>query len=159
MINKVIGIDPGLADTGFGIVKGRGAKVDEYAFGTINTSKGEPLTSRLHHIFSEICSVLDTEKPGLVVIEDIFSLKLYPKSGISLGKVSGVILLACSHCGVDAKEVPVKEVKRVLTGNGNARKNQVERSVRHFLNRDEPITPSHASDAIALALVGLFRDV
>jgi crossover junction endodeoxyribonuclease RuvC len=54
-------------------------------------------------------------------------------------------------------EVPVREVKRILTGNGNATKRQMERAVRHLLKRDTPIEPSHASDAIALALVGMFR--
>lgn len=156
---KVIGIDPGLADTGFGIVKGSGSRIEDYTFGTIRTSKSETLPGRLHHIFSELCSVLNSEKPDLMVIEDIFSLKQYPKSSIALGKVCGVILLACYQYDITAMEVPVKEVKRILTGNGNAAKDQVERSVRHLLKRDRPITPSHASDAIALALVGLFRNV
>lgn len=92
-----------------------------------------------------------------MVIEDIFSLKQYPKSSIALGKVCGVILLAGFRHGVQAIELPAREVKRILTGNGNATKDQVERAVRHFLKRDTPITPSHASDGIALALVGLFR--
>jgi len=153
----VIGVDPGLADTGFGVVRGSGSRIGDYTFGTIRTSKTEALPSRLHHIFSELCSILNSEKPDLMVIEDIFSLKQYPKSSISLGKVCGVILLAGSQRGVPAMELPVKEVKRVLTGNGNASKAQMERAVRHFLKRDTPITPSHASDAIALAMVGLFR--
>jgi crossover junction endodeoxyribonuclease RuvC len=156
---KVVGIDPGLADTGYGIVQGAGTKISDYAFGTIRTSKAEELSSRLHHIFSELCSVLNAEKPDLMVIEDIFTLKQYPKSSIVLGKVCGVVLLACHQCGITATEVPVREVKQVLTGNGNATKNQMERAVRHFLERDTPITPSHASDALALALVGLFRNV
>jgi len=154
---KVIGIDPGLADTGFGIVQGSGSRIGDYTFGTIRTSKTETLPSRLHHIFSELCSVLNSEKPNLMVVEDIFSLKQYPKSSIALGKVCGIILLAGSQRGVPAIELPAKEVKRVLTGNGNASKAQMERAVRHFLKRDTPITPSHASDAIALAMVGLFR--
>ena len=154
---KVIGIDPGLADTGFGIVRGSGSRIRDYAFGTIRTSKSETLPNRLHHIFSELCSILNSEKPDLMVIEDIFSLKQYPKSSIALGKVCGIILLAGSQRGVPAIELPAKEVKRVLTGNGNASKAQMERAVRHFLKRDTPITPSHASDAIALAMVGLFR--
>jgi len=154
---KVIGIDPGLADTGFGIVQGSGSRIGDYTFGTIRTSKTETLPSRLHHIFSELCSVPNSEKPNLMVVEDIFSLKQYPKSSIALGKVCGIILLAGSQRGVPAIELPAKEVKRVLTGNGNASKAQMERAVRHFLKRDTPITPSHASDAIALAMVGLFR--
>jgi len=156
---KVIGIDPGLAETGFGIVQGATSRIRDYAFGTIQTSKAEILPNRLHHIFSELCSILHSEKPNLIVIEDIFSLKQYPKSGITLGKVCGVVLLACSLCGVRAIELPVREVKRILTGNGNATKNQMERAVRHLLKRDTPITPSHASDAIALALVGVFRNI
>ena len=156
---KVIGIDPGLAATGFGVVQGSGSRIGDYVFGTIRTSKAETLPSRLHRIFSEVCSILISEKPDLMVIEDIFSLKQYPKSSIALGKVSGVILLACSQCGVVTMEVPVREVKRILTGNGNASKNQIERAVRRLLKRDTSITPSHASDAIALALVGLFRHV
>lgn len=156
---KVIGIDPGLASTGFGIVQGSASQIRDYSFGTIRTSKTESLPSRLHHIFSELCSVLNSEKPDLMVIEDIFSLKQYPKSGISLGKVCGVVLLTCYECGITVMEIPVKEVKRVLTGNGNANKGQLEKAVRHFLERDTPITPSHASDAIALALIGLFRHV
>jgi crossover junction endodeoxyribonuclease RuvC len=154
---KVIGVDPGLAHTGLGFVEGSGSRVGHYAFGTIRTSKNEDLPRRLQHIFSEISSALNSEKPDLMVIEDIFTLNQYPKSSISLGKVSGVILLAGSQCGIATMEVPVREVKRILTGNGNASKNQMERAVRRFLKRDEPITPSHASDAIALALVGLFR--
>lgn len=154
---KVIGIDPGLADTGFGIVQGSGSRIGDYTFGTVRTSKTETLPNRLHHIFSELCSILNSEKPDLMVVEDIFSLKQYPKSSIALGKVCGIILLAGSQRGVPAIELPAKEVKRVLTGNGNASKAQMERAVRHFLKRDTPITPSHASDAIALAMVGLFR--
>lgn len=154
---KVIGVDPGLADTGFGIVHGSGSQIKDYAFGTIRTSKTETLPGRLHNIFSELCSILNSEKPDLMVIEDIFSLKQYPKSSITLGKVCGVILLAGFRHGVQAIELPAREVKRILTGNGNATKDQVERAVRHFLKRDTPITPSHASDGIALALVGLFR--
>ncbi len=154
---KVIGIDPGLAETGFGIVQGFSSRIGDYTFGTIRTSKAEALPDRLHYIFSELSSVLNSQKPDLMVIEDIFSLKKYPKSGIALGKVCGVILLACSQCGMATMEVPVREVKRILTGNGKATKRQMERAVRHFLKRDTPITPSHASDAIALALVGILR--
>ncbi len=154
---KVIGIDPGLADTGFGIVEGDSSKISDYAFGTIRTSKVEILANRLDHIFSELSSILNSEKPNLMVIEDVFSLKQYPKSGIALGKACGAILVAGARCGLETTELPVREVKRILTGNGNATKSQVEKAVRHFLKRKAAITPSHASDALALALAGLFR--
>ena len=154
---KVIGIDPGLADTGFGIVEGNGSRIRGHAFGTIRTSKSEDLAFRLNHIFSELCAILTSEKPNLIVIEGVFSVKQYPKSGIALGRVCGAVLVAGAQCGVPTKELPAREVKQVLTGNGNASKAQMEKAVRHLLGRKRMISPSHASDALALAVVGLMR--
>ncbi len=154
---KIIGIDPGLAATGIGIVRGTGLKVDGYSYGSINTSKSISLPTRLDQIFSKLLLVLNDEKPDLMVVEDVFSLEKYPKSGIILGKVAGVVLLAGSRVDVPVAEVPVREAKQVLTGNGNATKIQLEKSVRHLLNLTAPIRPYHASDALGLALIGLFR--
>ena len=92
-----------------------------------------------------------------MVVEDIFSLEKYPKSGIALGKVTGVILLAGCHEDIPIMEISVKEAKRVLTGSGNAGKSQLEESVRSRLNHPGSIKPFHASDALALAMVGLYR--
>lgn len=154
---KIIGIDPGLAETGIGIIRGRGLKVHDYSFGSIKTSSRSPISDRLDKIFSEIHVILKDEKPDLMVVEDVFFLKENPKSGITLGKVIGVILLAGCRAEVPAIEVPVREAKQILTGNGNASKIQLETTVRHILNIGVPIRPYHASDAIALALIGLFR--
>jgi crossover junction endodeoxyribonuclease RuvC len=156
---KVIGIDPGLADTGFGIVEGNGSQIAGYSFGTIRTSRAETLANRLDQIFSELCSILKAQRPNLMVVEDVFFLKQYPKSGITLGKVSGAVLVAGSRCGLATLELPAREVKQILTGNGNATKTQMEKAVRHFLKEKTAIRPSHASDALALALAGLFRHV
>ena len=124
-MTKIIGIDPGLAETGIGIVRGKGLKVDGYSYGCIHTSKKEPLPNRLEQIFSKLLSVLRDEKPDLMVVEDIFSLDKYPKSGIILGKVSGVVLLAGRQIDINVMEIPVREAKQVLTGNGNASKIQL----------------------------------
>ncbi len=155
---KVIGIDPGLAATGIGIVKGTELKIAGYSFGSIQTSKKDSLPHRLDQIFSKLLLVLKDEKPDLMVVEDIFSLNKYPKSGITLGKVSGVVLLAGVQMDVPTAEVPVREAKQILTGNGNAAKSQMEKAVRSLLNVTVPIKPDHASDALALALIGLFRN-
>jgi len=154
---KVIGIDPGLADTGIGIVRGSGLKVHGYAYGTISTSKAEPTARRLEQIYTKICHVLADEDPDLMVIEDVFSLEKFPKSGIVLGKVCGVLLLAGTQSGVSLTEVPVRQAKQILTGNGKASKEQLERAVRSTLCAPTPIRPLHASDALGLALIGLFR--
>ncbi len=154
---KVVGIDPGLSSTGVGIIQGNGLKVDCFSFGSIETSKNTPLPGRLDNIYSGLISLLQKEQPDLLVIEDVFSLKKYPRSGITLGQVSGVILLAGFRAGVRAIQVPVREAKQVLTGNGNADKRQMEQAVRHQLNLKNRIQPDHASDALGMALIGLYR--
>jgi crossover junction endodeoxyribonuclease RuvC len=154
---KVIGIDPGLASTGVGMVRGNVNRIKSYAFQTITTTKNTPLPDRLQHIYFEIKAILDQQKPDLLVVEDIFMLSCYPKSGITLAKVTGVILLAASHFDIEVIEIPVREAKKVLTGNGKASKQQLEKAVRHLLGRIEPIQPNHASDALALGVIGIFR--
>ena len=154
---KVIGIDPGLSSTGVGIVSGHGVKVRSHAFGSIHTSSSTSLACRLDRIHGKLLELLQQEKPDRLVIEDVFSLKEYPKSGIILGQVSGVILLAGYQAGVTAAQIPVREAKQVLTGNGNAAKSQLEKAVRSLLQIDTPIRPYHASDALGLALIGLYR--
>jgi len=154
---KVIGIDPGLADTGIGVVRGQGMKISGFSFGNIHTSSPSPLPVRLERIYTRLQGLLQEEAPDLIVVEDVFSLERYPKSGITLGKVTGVILLAACRAGVAVSEVPVREAKQVLTGNGNADKAQLEKAVRHFLGLTSPIRPYHASDALGLAMIGLFR--
>jgi crossover junction endodeoxyribonuclease RuvC len=154
---KIIGIDPGLSATGIGIVRGLGTKIDSYSFGSIHTSKTTSLPSRLDKIFSKLLQLLKSEKPDLMVLEDVYSLNRYPKSGILLGQVTGVIQLAGFHAAVTTVEVPVREAKQILTGNGNASKEQLEKAVRHRLNHKTCIKPVHASDATGLALIGLYR--
>ncbi|HSO20568.1 MAG TPA: crossover junction endodeoxyribonuclease RuvC [Desulfosarcina sp.] len=154
---KVIGIDPGLADTGIGIVRGSGLSVDGYAYGTVTTSKAESIECRLEQIYTKVYRVLADERPDLMVLEDVFSLEKYPQSGIVLGKVCGVLLLAGTQSAVPLTEVPVRQAKQILTGNGKASKQQLERAVRSALGAPTAIRPYHASDALGLALIGLFR--
>ncbi|MBU0994724.1 MAG: crossover junction endodeoxyribonuclease RuvC [Proteobacteria bacterium] len=154
---KVIGVDPGLADTGIGIIMGTGLTVDSYSFGSISTHKDVSLPVRLDMIYSQLNQLLKQEAPDLMVVEDIFSLARNPKSGISLGKVTGAILLAGCHAAIPVIEIPVREAKKILSGNGNAGKEQLEKSVRYLLKHNSPIRPFHASDALALALIGLYR--
>ena len=154
---KVVGIDPGLAATGVGVVRGRGIRTTGYSFGCITTSPSTALPERLGHIYSRLHRLLSSEAPDLVVIEDVFSLQEYPKSGIVLGQVSGVVMLVASQCGLRCAQIPVREAKQVLTGNGNASKSQLEQAVRLRLNHPAAIRPSHAADALGLAIIGLLR--
>ncbi len=154
---KVVGIDPGLAGTGIGVVQGDNRDINAYSFGSISTDSNESTPSRLNIIYTKITDFLNDQKPDLVVIEDIYSLEKYPGSGIMLGKVSGVLLVAAFRAGVQVEEISVREVKKIITGSGSADKLQVEKSVRNILKHGEPIRPFHASDALGLALLGYYR--
>jgi crossover junction endodeoxyribonuclease RuvC len=154
---KTIGIDPGLAGTGIGIIKGSGVTVNGFAYSSISTSKTDSLPNRLDKIHSTLLQVLKQEQPDCMVVEAVFSLSKYPKSAITLGQVSGIILLASHQVNITVSEVSVRETKQILTGNGNASKQQLEMAIRRQLNVDKPIRPYHASDALGLALIGFFR--
>ena len=154
---KIMGIDPGLSGTGIGVIKGIDLKISEYSFGTINTSKDMLFSKRLEQIFSKLLFLLKDEKPDLLVVEDIFFLKENPKSGISLAKVVGVILLAACQTQTVTIEIPVREAKKILTGNGGAKKEQLEQTVRNLLGVSKPLRPYHVSDALALGIIGLYR--
>ncbi len=154
---KVVGIDPGLAGTGIGVIEGNKNHILGYSFGSIETHSKDPIHSRLHTIYSKVQNFLQNQAPDRVIIEDIYSLEKYPGSGIMLGKVSGVLLLAAFEAGLEVEEIPVREVKKIISGNGNADKYQMERSVRNILKHEERIRPFHASDALGLALTGYYR--
>jgi crossover junction endodeoxyribonuclease RuvC len=155
---KVLGIDPGLAATGVGLVWGLGRRVEGFAYGAISTPQRWGMGRRLETIHDRINRLLQEESPDVMVVEAVFSLDKYPQSGITLGKVCGVILLAGQRAGLSVAEVPVREAKQVLTGNGAASKIQLERAVRHELRCPQPIRPFHAADALGLALIGLYRN-
>lgn len=153
----IVGIDPGLAGTGIGMIRGTRSGVTGYAFGNISTDAKESTPSRLNLIYSKTLDFLTEHQPDFVVIEDIYSLEKYPGSGIMLGKVSGVLQVAAFKAGIDVAEIPVREVKKIICGNGSADKYQMERAVRHLLNHPVAIRPLHASDALGLALTGYYR--
>jgi crossover junction endodeoxyribonuclease RuvC len=154
---RVLGIDPGLANTGVGLVSGKGHSVESFSCGTITTRPDFSTSERLGIIYEQILKIITEFEPDMMVVEDIFTLGSYPKSAISLAKVTGAVLVAGRYCHIEVVEVAVREAKKVLTGNGAASKAQLELAVRQRLNSKVPIRPSHASDALALALIGLYR--
>lgn len=155
---KAIGIDPGLAMTGFGIVEAlsRGGKACDW--GTIRTEAQYPIAFRLKTIYEELKNLLEKWKPNLLVMEEVFVLKQYPKAAIQLGEVRGVIYLVAQQLGIPVVEVKPTEVKSALTGSGRAHKDQVKRAIQKILRMEEPLSSAHAGDALALALTGLSRN-
>ncbi|MBM4306209.1 MAG: crossover junction endodeoxyribonuclease RuvC [Deltaproteobacteria bacterium] len=154
---KAIGIDPGLAMTGFGIVETlpRGGRACDW--GAIRTESDCPISLRLKIIYDGIKGLIEKWEPGLLAMEEVFVLKQFPKAAIQLGEVRGVIFLAAQEKDIPLVEVRPTEVKSALTGSGRADKKQMERAIRQYLKIEGSLGSSHAGDALALALTGLSR--
>jgi crossover junction endodeoxyribonuclease RuvC len=155
---RAVGIDPGLAKTGFGVVEilPRGGKACEW--GTIQTEADCPIALRLKTIYDKLRTLFDQWKPDLLVLEDVFVLKQFPKAAIQLGEVRGVIYLAAQERDITVLRVKPTEVKSALTGSGRAGKEQMQKMVQRILRIEDPLGSSHAGDALALALTGLSRN-
>jgi len=158
LLVRAIGIDPGLAMTGFGVVEtlSRGGKACDW--GAIRTEPHSPIPFRLKTIYDDIKGLLEKWKPNLLVLEEVFVLKQFPKAAIQLGEVRGVIYLAAQEGGIPVVEVKPTEVKSALTGSGRADKEQIKKAIRQILRIEGPLSSSHAGDALALALTGLSRN-
>jgi crossover junction endodeoxyribonuclease RuvC len=154
----ILGIDPGLAHTGFGAVRFSGKKRSLLACGYIKTPPGETVARRLFQIHTDVGKLAQTIKPDLVAIENIFSLVRYPKAGILLGGVLGVIYLTVQQNNLKMIEITPKEIKNSLVGYGSARKAQVKKAVQALLGVDD-IRSFHAADALAVALAAFYRNV
>lgn len=144
--------------TGFGIVEAlsRGGKACHW--GTIRTESNHPVAFRLKTIYEELEKLLEKWRPNLLVMEEVFVLKQYPKAAIQLGEVRGVIYLLAQQLGIPVVEVKPTEVKSALTGSGRAHKDQVKKAIQKILRMDGHLSSSHAGDALALALTGLSRN-
>ncbi|MBA4416295.1 MAG: crossover junction endodeoxyribonuclease RuvC [Syntrophus sp. (in: bacteria)] len=153
---KVLGIDPGLASTGFGAIAYAGSTPSLLKCGSIKTAKTDHISQRLFQIYSDICLLIKTLEPDLVAVENIFSLVRYPKAGILLGGVMGIIYLTIVQNGLTLIEISPKEIKNALVGYGSADKKQVRNTVQALL-RIDGISSFHAADALAVALTAFYR--
>jgi crossover junction endodeoxyribonuclease RuvC len=155
---RIIGIDPGLAKTGFAVVEPlqRGGRVCHA--GNINTDPEHSLEERLSTIYHELSQILRKWDPDLMVLEDVFVVKQFPMAAIQLGEVRGVIRLAPKNMSNPISEMKPTEVKSALAGSGRADKGQIKRVVRRLLHIEDSIKSDHISDAMALALTGLTRN-
>lgn len=155
--HRALGIDPGLAATGFAIIGTLKQGGELCSFGAIKTSSRNSTQERLHKIYQAIYELIDLWHPDIMVIEDVFVLDKFPSAAVQLGEVRGVIYLAAQQKGIELCKIRPTELKSCLTGNGRATKDQVSDTVKRMLNRKNDIRPDHASDAAALALLALSR--
>lgn len=152
----ILGIDPGLASTGFGVIRCDGPSPVLVKCGSIKTFSHDPISERLMQIHNDVSKVMDQVMPDLVVLEDVFSLVRYPRAGILLGSVLGVLYITAKLKGLQVREIAPKEVKNALVGFGNAGKKQIKSAVQSTLKIGD-ISTFHAADALAVALTAYYR--
>lgn len=148
---KILGIDPGTAIVGYGLIEHKGSKSLFLNAGVITTSKTLSDSKRLADIADGVALLLKEEKPEIVVIEKIFFSKNI-KTAIGVAQARGVILATIEKAGVPIYECSPQDVKMAVTGSGNAKKDQVQRMVKVLLNLPEIPKPDDAADALAAAL-------
>ena len=148
----VLGIDPGTAVTGYGVVRGDGAAQPALIeCGVIRTHARAPLAKRLREIHDGITELLARHKPDLLAVEDVFYAKNV-RTTVVLGHARGVILLAGEQAGVPIEEIPPASIKKAIVGNGNATKEQVQFMLTRLLRLKSAPQPADASDGVAAAL-------
>ena len=148
----VIGIDPGTARTGYGLVRqSDSGTLDLVDFGVIQTSPNQPMSERLLKIHRDLLDVLSQHKPVEAGIERLFFQKNV-KTALSVGQARGVAILALAELGLNVKEYSPQDIKLAVTGYGAAEKGQVQRMVQNLLDMDDLPQPDDAADALAVAI-------
>jgi crossover junction endodeoxyribonuclease RuvC len=147
----LLGIDPGTAETGYGVIAVQGTSLRAVDHGVITTAANTPLELRLTHIFAEVTDLIARHEPESVALEDLF-VGGNPRTILSVGHARGAVLTACGRAGVAATGYPPAEVKMTVCGFGRADKTQVQRMVVASLRLDRAPASDHAADALAVAV-------
>lgn len=151
---RIIGIDPGLANTGYGIIESEKERIRCVCHGVINTPSEMPLSQRLFVIFKGISEILEEYSPDEGGIEGIFFVKNI-SSAIPVAHAKGVVHLACAMKNIPVFEYSPQVIKRTVVGEGRAEKKQVQEMIKIILGLDEIPKPDHAADALSAAFCHL----
>ncbi len=152
----VLGIDPGTANTGYGVVQSAGSRLRALADGVIETRSGTPLERRLALIHERVCELLDEFSPDALAIEELY-FGANARTAFAVGQARGVVLLAAGQRGVPSRSYTPQQVKGAVCGHGAAAKDQVSRMAARLLGMAEPPKRDHAADALAVAICDLNR--
>ncbi|MDR0839006.1 MAG: crossover junction endodeoxyribonuclease RuvC [Oscillospiraceae bacterium] len=147
----ILGIDPGLATVGFGVVEAHGARISYARHGVISTQAGQRLALRLSRIYYDVLELIDTFKPDAIAIEELF-FNTNITTGISVAHGRAAAILAGEERGVTMYEYTPLQVKQAVTGYGRAEKKQVMEMVKRLLQLDAIPRPDDAADGLALAI-------
>lgn len=147
----ILGIDPGIARTGWGVVKKTGIKLEAIAYGCIQSAANSQVEKRIIHLFSELNKIVSRNKPSVAGIETlIFNTNV--KTAMRVGEARGVLLLALAKSGVEIREFTPLQVKQAVAGYGRAEKAQVQKMVMALLHLNKVPRPDDAADALAVAI-------
>jgi crossover junction endodeoxyribonuclease RuvC len=164
---RILGIDPGLGTTGYGVIedidarprtlRGMAGLPDRGAFklieaGTIKTLANTPIQSRIKKIFDSITEIIKEHEPHVLVLEKIYSHYKHPTTAILMGHARAAACLASGIHEIQLVNYPPTKIKKTITGNGHASKLQVQRMVQNILKLKEPPEPVDVSDALAMAI-------
>jgi crossover junction endodeoxyribonuclease RuvC len=153
---RVLGIDPGTASTGFGVVEARAQTLTTLAGGVISTVPEAPLERRLAAITAHLSDLLDEHEPQALAIEEVFFGR-NARSAFAVGQARGAVLAAAGARDVPCFSYTPQAVKLAVCGSGAARKDQVQRMVAALLGLEAPPQPDHTADALALAICHAHR--
>ena len=154
---RVLGVDPGLVATGWALLESGATAPGAVDYGVIETSSDLSLEARVHAIYDGLHVVLDKHAPELLVLEGLYAEYRFPRTALLMAHARGVICLAARQRGVSLLTLTPAEVKRAVTANGAASKEQVQHCVQRLFRLAELPRPSHVADALALALTGYLR--
>jgi crossover junction endodeoxyribonuclease RuvC len=147
----VLGIDPGLASTGYGVVATRGGRLVALDGGVIETAAGLPAERRLAEIHAAAADLIAEHEPEALALEELY-FGQNARSAFAVGQARGVVMLAAGQRGLPCSGYTPQQVKAAVCGTGRAGKDQVARMVAALLGLPEPPRPDHAADALAVAL-------
>lgn len=150
----VLGIDPGTASTGYGVVARRGGRLVALDGGVIATAAGQALELRLAAIHERVCELLDEHRPDAVAVEELY-FGVNVKSAFAVGHARGAALLAAGARALPCRGYTPQQIKGAVCGSGRAEKGQVQRMVAALLSLPEPPRSDHAADALAVAICDL----
>jgi crossover junction endodeoxyribonuclease RuvC len=152
----VLGIDPGTASTGYGLVASAGPRLRAVEHGVIETPPGVALELRLAQIHARVTELLERHRPDVLAIEELY-FGANVQTAFAVGQARGVVLLAAGQQGLAARSYTPQQVKAAVCGSGRAAKDQVGRMVERLLGLAAVPTPDHAADALAVAIAELNR--
>lgn len=149
---RILGVDPGLTNTGYGVIETGPSRPKILEGGVVRTKSGEPLAERLHTIFSSVQEVISELKPDVMAIEDLHSQPKFARTAILMGHARGVVVMAAGEAGIPVYDYQPNRAKSIVSGAGHAPKDQVMRAVAAHLGDEDVTANEHVADAFAIAL-------